>query len=260
MVSCQKCRVIRHCEPHNGEAIQRLYLRKKVIELPCKALMMVPLPSDCNRMQKLDGKFNCMSLYPMKLHDDILDILYENRRSITKIFREVIGFYDIDHVSLTLRSPSNEFVVFSITPNIEYNLITQGLWQHDCTNFPSSYINNDLIWWDEDKKNPYFSDIYKIKGQKNNYTLGMSLSRKIEGFFIIYSFATKNKNINLRSYYISNIQGLYDIGDHCYKLIRDIYSSYCKPYVAPVITNALFMTPVVKKKPYLQLIVNNNFL
>lgn len=60
-----------------------------------------------------------------KLHHNILDILYEHRHYVIKLFREVIGFYEINHISLTLRTPLNEVVIFSMTPNIEYNLITQ---------------------------------------------------------------------------------------------------------------------------------------
>lgn len=205
-------------------------------------------------------KHGSKSIEKQKLHPDILNILYENRCLVKKKFSEVIGFYEIDHISVTIINPSNEIVIFSSTPSIEYNLITQELWQHDFTISSSSHKNNELIWWDTDNMNPHFNKINNIKEQKNNYTLGMSLARKIDGFCIVYSFATKNNNADLRSYYISNINGLYDIGDHCYKSIHNIYSSYCYHHTAPKIMDFTIFDSAVKSKPYLRLVVNNSFL
>ena len=194
-----------------------------------------------------------------KFHPDILNILYENRCHVKKKFSEVIGFYEINHISITIINPSNEMVTFSTTPSIEYNLITQELWQHDFTISSNSHKNNELIWWDTDNMHPHFNKINNIKEQKNNFTLGMALARKIDGFCIIYSFATKNKDSDLKSYYISNINGLYDIGDHCYKSIRNIYSSYCCRHTAPKIADFTVFDLTVKTKPYLRLVVNNSF-
>jgi hypothetical protein len=194
-----------------------------------------------------------------KLHPDILNILYDNRCHVKKKFSEVIGFYEINHISITIINPENEMVAFSTTPSIEYNLITQELWQHDFTLLSESHKDNQLIWWDTDDLNPHFNKIYNIKEQKNHFTLGMALARKIDGFCIVYSFATKNINADLRSYYVSNINRLYDIGDHCYKSIREIYSSYSQHYVAPKVTDFTIFDSALKRKPYLRLIVNNSF-
>jgi len=195
-----------------------------------------------------------------KQHPDILNILYDNRFHIKNKFSSVIGFYEINHISITIIDPSNETIVFSTTPNIEYHLITKDLWKHDLTISPHAHRNNELIWWDMDDINPHFNQIDNIKKQRNNYTLGMSLARKIDGFCIIYSFATKSDEANLKSYYISNIDRLYDIGDHCYKSIRDIYSSYCRHHTAPRIIDFTNFDATIKSKPYLQLVVNNSYL
>lgn len=199
------------------------------------------------------------SITQQKYHPDVLNILYDNRFHIKKKFGSVIGFYEIHHISITIIDPSNEMVVFSTTPSIEYHLITQDLWKHDLTVLSHAHRDDELIWWDMDNTNSFYSQIDNIKKQKNNYTLGMSLARKIDGFCIIYSFATKSREAALKSYYISNIERLYDIGDHCYKSIRDIYSAYVHYHTAPRIMDFEKFNTTVQSKPYLQLVVNNSF-
>ncbi len=193
----------------------------------------------------------------VEFHPNILTILFENRRYVTKIFRDIIGFYGIDHISITIIDPSNEAIVFSTTPDIEYNLINQDLWRNDCL-FSCKEVEDDIIvFWNKDNNTPYLNKIYDIKHKKNNYNLGMTLVRKVGGFCLLYSFATRSKDGDLKEYYLNNIGGLTNIGDHFYKSIRDIYLSYCKLHVPPNITNFKSLLSMSKNKPYLKLVVDN---
>lgn len=46
-----------------------------------------------------------------KLHRNILHILYEHRHYVMKVSREVIGFDEIDHISLTLKTSHLQLIV-----------------------------------------------------------------------------------------------------------------------------------------------------
>ncbi len=74
-----------------------------------------------------------------------------------------------------------------------------------------------------------------------------------------YSFATKSIDKNQREYYRSNISRLVDIGDYCYKLIRDIYLQYCDFYIPPKIQSLISKIHQTKSKQHLKLIVNTNY-
>ena len=99
-----------------------------------------------------------------RLHSEIVTILFENRRYIKTIFLDIHGLYEIAHVGLTIIDPSADLVVFSSTPNIEYNLIQQNLWRNDPCFSPSIQNNHELSWWNDHK---ITSDLEKIK-LKNN--------------------------------------------------------------------------------------------
>ena len=186
----------------------------------------------------------------IKCHPDILQILFAHRKCITKIFTDIIGFYDIDYISITIVNPSKEAIIFSSIPSIEYNLINKNLWERDYLNLMGKN-KNDIIWWNEDLV------IDDIKKKKNNFTLGMSTIKVINNFSICYSFATRSKTAELKSYYSLNIDGLNNIGDYCYKSIRSIYLYYCNTQIPPKICNTTTCQNIKKQNIYLKLIVDN---
>ena len=164
----------------------------------------------------------------MTLHPEIIEILFENRRYIKNVFSDLNGLYDIAHIGLTCIDPSQECIVFSTTPNIEYNLIAQNFWLYDHCFYPDPVEKNTLLWWgDEHEK------IAKIKLENNRFTLGMSIVRPVHDFCFIYSFATKETYQDFRRYYSEHLFHLIDIGDYFYKSIRSLYATYNRNYTPP---------------------------
>ncbi|CAM4418299.1 MAG: hypothetical protein LEGION0403_FIIPPAGN_02128 [Legionella sp.] len=191
------------------------------------------------------------------LHSDIGDILFEYRRYIKNVFLQIKGHYEIAYFGINIISPSNELVSFSSMPHIEYNLIQQGFWKYD-PHFSSRFLNkNTLFWWD-DIKTPFAEDIRQIKLINNHFSAGMTLSREINQFNLLYSYATNSKKKNLKEYYDSQIFGLIDIGDYFFKAILKLYSECYGKTPLPQLNQLNSKAVDLGIRSTLQLIVNNS--
>lgn len=188
-----------------------------------------------------------------KLHNNILDILFNHKREISDRFRDIKGIHFIDHVAIIIINPIYEITIFSYIPSVEYNLIVKDLWKHDKSFNPTLLKDGAMMWWDEAYYPGYSKKIQYIKEDFHNFSLGMNLIRKIEDYTFVYSFATRSKEKNMKAYYADIKNELFHIGDYGYNIIRDIYSRYCAPYIAPLLDT----DKILKQKPHLKLIVNN---
>jgi hypothetical protein len=195
----------------------------------------------------------------IKLHPEILTILLENRRSIKNVFFDINGLYDISHMGISIIDPAHELIAFSSTPNIEYNLIHQNLWKHDHCFSPCLNNLNRISWWDiyEKISDCDREEIEIIKLRNNKFSLGITISRQVNDFCFLYSYATRSKRNDLQEYYESNTFGLIDIGDYFYKSILDIYSSYSIKYKPPELGHLISKVSNVGSQPYLRLVVSN---
>lgn len=195
-------------------------------------------------VEQLDGLNSKVSLHP-----EAIEILFENRRLIKKIFSNLQGLYGITHMGMACVDPSHELIAFSTTPNIEYNLIHQNLWVNDHCFTPDHTQKNALLWWDYQNEK-----IEKIKLKNNRFTLGMTIFRPVNDFFFIYSFATNEKTKDLRQFYNDNLFGLMDMGDYFYKSLRELYSCYATKHVAPQMKDFNSKASALSIKPFLRLI------
>ena len=190
------------------------------------------------------------------LHENVVDILFQNKNEISRRLSDIRGLYHIDHIAINIINPLNEVMIFSITPSVEYNLFAHELWRYDQSFSPLSFNDQALFCWDEGYDRRYFNDLKNLKEKKHHFNLGLNLVRKIEQFQIVYSFATRSQNENLLPYYQDQASRLFLLGDYGYRLIRDIYQKYCDTYIPPIIGNDIFTA--TKTAPHLRLIVNND--
>lgn len=193
------------------------------------------------------------------LHQNILNILFENKIYLKNLFSNVIGLFEVSYVSITIINPDEEAIIFSSMPSIQYNLISKGLWSHDNQRLMLKK-KGLLVWWDEFHHFDDISDqVMNIKKVKNNLTLGMDILRDAaEGFYVIYSFATSNKGENLKDHYLLNHNNLLSVGNYCFKLIRELYEYYYPHYKLPKLGVHAPWKKSHPNSPYLELVVNNS--
>lgn len=187
------------------------------------------------------------------LHESILDILFKQKGEIHRKLIDLRGTFLIDHVAIHIIDPNKRLVVFSITPSVEYNLIMQGLWRFDQSFSDSYQKSNSFYAWENAYLKDYYERIKFLKEKKHGFTYGFSVSKKVEEFTFVYSYATRSKNNELEEYYRAHLSELITLGDYGYKLVREIYQHYCYPIEPPSLTSLEKKPPMVN----LKLIINN---
>lgn len=190
------------------------------------------------------------------LHDDILDILFKHKEEIHRKLSDLQGTLLIDHIAIKIIDPNKKLLIFSITPSVEYNILVQGLWKHDKSFSTYFHNTNKFYSWEEAYSKLYFHKIKQIKETKHGFTFGFNISKKIDEFNLIYSFATRSQNKNLHDYYYNHLNKLYSLGDYSYRLIHNIYAKYCDPIWILPSMNSVQSHPI-SSKPLLKLIINN---
>lgn len=187
--------------------------------------------------------------HPIKLHPEVIEILFENRRYIKNAFSNLKGLHGITHMGMACIDPSHELIAFSTTPNIEYNLFSQDLWRDDHCFDKDIENKNSLLWWDYTNEK-----IEKVKLTNNRFTMGMTLYRPIGDFAFLYSFATDEQASGLREHYNENLFSLIDMGDYFYKSLRELYSRYSQKYLPPELKEFNSKATGLNAKPFLRLV------
>ena len=185
----------------------------------------------------------------IKLHPEVIEILFENRRYIKNVFSNLKGLHGITHMGMACIDPLQELIAFSTTPNIEYNLFHQNLWLEDHCFNSGIEDKNSLLWWDYQNE-----QIEKVKLKNNYFTMGMTIYRPIGNFGLMYSFATDEKMERLRQFYSDNLFDLIDMGDYFYKSLRELYSSYSLKHVPPDLNEFSSKATGLNIRPFLRLV------
>lgn len=171
----------------------------------------------------------------MKLHKDILNISFRHKYQISKIFKNILGLCNIDHFSLDLVNPEGEMIFFSGTPSHGYEICKRGYGQYDGIISPENYENYEFYWWENTYHKKFANKIIEIREGMLGLRNGFMLVRKWNNFYLIYSFATKSRDLQFQSMIVNNINKLLEMGDFCYMEMREAYSDYSGNYDPPII-------------------------
>lgn len=167
----------------------------------------------------------------ISLHPEAIDIPFKHKKEINYLFKDVLGLCHLDHISVDIVSPNEIMTYFSTKPALGYNLISQNLWKYDGCVSPSIYKNHSFYCWEDAYASQYAANLKKFKESEFGYTFGFILVRIINGFHIIYSFATKSLNKEIKDVFLNNLNDLLKIGDYCYNQIHPIFINYCNGYL-----------------------------
>ena len=175
-----------------------------------------------------------------KLHKEILFISLIHYKEIRKIYSEVLRLNAIDHLSINLVNPDGEIVFLSSTPYTGINVCGGKLWLYDISIHPETYENKEFYWWEDCYCKEMKQELQLEKEIKNNLNIGFIISRKVQDFYIMYSFATREKDPDIKEIIKQYKRNFVDMGDYCYSGIKQIYQLYAGPYEVPCIKNLNF--------------------
>ncbi len=155
------------------------------------------------------------------LHEDVLEILFEYKKKMHSKFNDIRGTFLIDHFAINIIDSNNKVIIFSATPSVEYNLISQNVWKYDKSFSARFQRENRFYSWETAYEKKYFEKLKLIKQTNHGFCFGFNLSKRFSSSQIIYSFATRYEKANLLEYYREHINELSAIGDYCYKAINE---------------------------------------
>lgn len=171
----------------------------------------------------------------MTLHKDLLNILYSSYYQTKKTTDEIRGLFGIDHFSLDIADPNGMMLFFSNTPAHGFEICKRGYAQYDGIISPRHYKSHEFYWWKNAAHKKYSDKIEEIRQGVLGLRDGFMLVRRWNGFYIIYSFATRTKSDDFKFSVVNNLNEYLAIGDYVYDNLRAEYSRYCTDFDPPTI-------------------------
>lgn len=165
---------------------------------------------------------------PANLHNMASIISFENAFNIRKIYKEVVGMDYIDHVSINIVNSQGKMLIFSVNPQIAYSIIKDGSYIFNGSISPDFYTKKQFYTWEDGYDPQCFNEIKAKLQLKNNIDMGCVIVKKIEKFYILFSFAKKNKGLILKEAILDNKNYYYNIGMFLLTRINNIYINYCE--------------------------------
>ena len=159
-------------------------------------------------------------------HQDLEHILFADKRKVSLIFSDVLGIYDLDHISIGLLDTSNHLLTFSSTPALEFNLFHKKLWRYDQTYYFSWVTKGIYETWQNLYESEYFDELYYNKQVKHNLPIAYSMAGKIGTRHAIYSIGTKKNTQKSRDFFMSESALFYKMGLYCAQSLKSLFIQY----------------------------------
>ena len=164
-------------------------------------------------------------------HPHLEDILFTFRNKVSRIYREVLGLFEVNHIAISHINEKQELSIFSSTPALEYNLFKSGLWRFDKTYQPPWFTLCTQATWQSLYEEDRYDELYYIKQAKYRYPIGISLAAKLTDAYVIYSFASNKTCDHTQNIFKENHDDLYKIGQYCTNMVLPLFHD-----------NAIFLT------------------
>lgn len=161
------------------------------------------------------------------LHSQARDLLFKHYQVIARIFRDVIGQFEVDYISIALLTPKVELLFFSSRPSVDWNIIEHNSWVSD---FRFQY--------------DFFHSEQSHRLNMDNYHIGVAIPAPFDNYKVVYTFASKIQNKSMQLKLLNSSDSLIKIGKFCLKSIL---------YELP-------LSSFYSNKPKLKLVINNKEL
>lgn len=166
----------------------------------------------------------------VNLQPNFLENLFAFKKQIRPVFKEVLGYFDIDHLAVYFIDSKNTLSCFSATPAIEFNLFKGQLWHYDNT-FKFSWLKAGIAsTWQSLYDKARYDEVYYIKQAKPKYPTTISIPVKCkDDFMLIFSFASKSDLERTRIFFAKEHHNFYKIGMYCAKRLTKFCETKFNP-------------------------------
>ena len=159
--------------------------------------------------------------------------LFEHKRETLRVFRDVVGYVNLDHISIAYINLDNDVIFLSHTPSLEYNLIHSGLWAYDLSYCAQFYHNHQSMYWEQLYDQGKYNKLLYLKQQRYHFTTGFSIPIQKGPISLIYSFATQSQSVDAMHLFLEKQPTLIELGDYCFNQLEKLISpfSYTNPRI-----------------------------
>lgn len=168
----------------------------------------------------MEGFMNTLSKKKPRLRHDYLEKLFSHKSDVDRIFKDVLGLYDIDHIAITHINEKQELLTFSSAASLEFNLFKNTLWQFDKTYHPDWYQQCEEAVWESLYLPEKYHELYYLKQIKPQYIYGVSLATHVDNAYVIYSFASQKTSNDSTFALNTQEQILRRVGTYCYNKLQ----------------------------------------
>ncbi|RUR12013.1 hypothetical protein [Legionella sp. km772] len=156
-------------------------------------------------------------------HPHLLETLFAFKKKVSAIFRDVLGIYEIHHISITQVTSQKKFISLSSTPALEFNLFNSALWRYDRSYDPQWFTLNRHDYWSNLYEPARYDELYYLKQIKHDYASGISLATRLNEQTLIYSLASQKSCPNTLDAFINLHEDFYKIGHYCFNLLEPLF-------------------------------------
>lgn len=152
------------------------------------------------------------SLHP---HPRLSEFLFACKRASNRVFYDILGLHDIDHLAITWVTEQHQLIILSSTPALEFNLFQSEQWRFDRTYSLDWMAKRSLDNWHNLYHPACYQALHYIKQVKTHYRHGCSQATLIDNQTVVFSYARITDQV------ISGIgQDLYKMGLYCAQLLQ----------------------------------------
>lgn len=158
-------------------------------------------------------------------HHAILETLFKEKNKVHRLFSDIKGICFIDHFAIKSFNKAGKFLIFSLTPSVEYNLIINNLWQYD-GNFSPITEENKIRVWEDFYIEPYKGDLKRIKEVNHHFKFCFDIGQVKDTIRTTFSFATRSILENPKLYYEEKINEILTISSYTHEMLMPLIHLY----------------------------------
>ena len=166
------------------------------------------------------------------IHPHARELLFQHKRVVSRVYRDVLGLHEIDHIAITSLNKNYQLSFLSHTPALEYNLIQTGLWMHDASYHPSFLSQHKAQAWPSLYAPMHRKPLINLKQIKTNIRAGLSIPDARQTRLLMFSFGTCSKHPDAASRLLDKAPELLQIGYYCFHQLSYLFLS-SKPHPEP---------------------------
>lgn len=159
--------------------------------------------------------------HPITPHPNLLDLLFAGKQRSARVFNDVLGLHNMDHLAVGFVNQDRHLLILSSTPALEFNLFSQNLWPFDRSYALDWMEKQGFAGWQSLYHPACYHELLYYKQLKTRYRQGYSLAVAINGQLLVFSYGshkdTEGENLS---------DDLYKMGIYCAQLLRPLIEPF----------------------------------